>query len=268
MEPAAEPGPDGAREPVTGSPYEIFVVAVSVLSLINIVLFALPLQVLDRGIIAVVDGVLCIFLLADFVQRLVRSDPPRDYFFHHLGWLDLLGSIPVPGLRLFRIVRTVRLVRELRRKGGRRMVREISAGRAEASLLLAVFIAIVTIEFSAMAVLSIESRTAGSNITSTSDALWWAWVTMTTVGYGDVYPVSNPGRVVGAFLMTMGLGLFGVFTAFIANLFLAPRVRRMDSPSSEITEMRALLDQNDRLAMELRSRLDRVEGSMRPKRQR
>ena len=51
----------------------------------------------------------------------------RDYFFRRLGWLDLLGSLPVPGLRLFRIVRVVRLVHELRRKGGRRMVREISA---------------------------------------------------------------------------------------------------------------------------------------------
>src|SRR6185369_12977525 len=107
--------------------------------------------------------------LGDFVQRLVRSHPRRDYFFRRLGWLDLFGSLPVPGLRLFRVVRTLRLVRELRAKGGRRMVREISAGRAEASLLLVVFLVIVTVQFSAMAVLSIESDKVGANITSVSD---------------------------------------------------------------------------------------------------
>jgi voltage-gated potassium channel len=195
---------------VTGSPYEIFVVAVSLLSLVNIVLLVLPIEAGDKGVIIVVEVLIGFILVGDFLQRLIRYHPSRDYFFRQLGWLDLLGSLPLPGLRLFRIVRIVRLVRELRRKGGRRMVREISAGRAEASLLLVVFLVIVTIQFSAMAVLSIESSTPGSNINSASDALWWAWVTMTTVGYGDVYPVSNGGRIVGVLLMTMGVGLFGV----------------------------------------------------------
>jgi voltage-gated potassium channel len=251
---------------VTGSPYEIFVVAVSLLSLVNIALLVLPIEAGDKGVIIVVEVLIGFILVGDFLQRLIRYHPSRDYFFRQLGWLDLLGSLPLPGLRLFRIVRVLRLVRELRRKGGRRMVREISAGRAEASLLLVVFLVIVTIQFSAMAVLSIESSTPGSNINSASDALWWAWVTMTTVGYGDVYPVSNGGRIVGVLLMTMGLGLFGVFTAFVANLFLSPRRRPRGSPRSELDDLRVMLDQNERLASELRARLDRVEAALRSNR--
>jgi len=250
--------------PPTGSPYELFIVGLSLLSLFNIVLLVLPIANDTKGIIILLDGVMCLIFLGDFFQRLYRAHPRHEYFFRRYGWVDLLGSLPVPGLRLFRILRVVHLVNELRHKGGHRMIREISRGRAEAALFLVIFLVIVNLEFSSMAVLALEDNARGANITTASDALWWGVVTMTTVGYGDVYPVTNGGRIVGGFLMVVGLALFGVIAAFVANLFLSPRAHPTATPRTEIAAMRALVDRNDELATELRARLDRLEASMRP----
>lgn len=62
-----------------------------------------------------------------------------------------------------------------------------------------------------------------SNIRTADDALWWALSTITTVGYGDRYPVTSEGRVVAAFLMCAGVGLFGMFSGFLASWFISPQ---------------------------------------------
>lgn len=72
--------------------------------------------------------------------------------------------------------------------------------------------------FSAIAILQVETDT-GSNIKTAEDAIWWAYVTVTTVGYGDKYPITTEGRIIAAVLMTCGVGLFGTFTAYIASWF-------------------------------------------------
>ncbi|MCD4653931.1 potassium channel family protein [bacterium] len=59
-----------------------------------------------------------------------------------------------------------------------------------------------------------------SNIKTASDALWWSFVTITTVGYGDFYPITFVGRIIAGILMTAGIGLFGTFTAYVASFFL------------------------------------------------
>lgn len=72
--------------------------------------------------------------------------------------------------------------------------------------------------FSSIIILQVE-KAPGSNIFTAGDALWWAFVTITTVGYGDLYPVTLEGRLVAVILMTTGVGLFGTFTAFVASWF-------------------------------------------------
>ena len=87
---------------------------------------------------------------------------------------------------------------------------------------------------------------------------------MTTVGYGDVYPVTNGGRFVGAFLMIVGVALFGVIAAFVANLFLSPRAHAdgtSRSPRSTAMPRAARAQQRGASATEIRARLDRLEAS-------
>ena len=62
-----------------------------------------------------------------------------------------------------------------------------------------------------------------SNIKTAEDALWWSFVTVTTVGYGDLYPVTTAGRIIAAALMTVGVALFGTFTAYVASWFVQQR---------------------------------------------
>ena len=93
---------------------------------------------------------------------------------------------------------------------------------ADTALYGVFFLIIVVIEFGAMAVLQVESSDPSAIIQTSSDAIWWAFVSITTVGYGDMYPVTNAGRLVGVVVLTVGVGLFGVVTGYLANIFLRP----------------------------------------------
>ncbi len=95
-----------------------------------------------------------------------------------------------------------------------------------------------------IAVLHFEVGPA-ANIKTPQDALWWALVTITSVGYGDRYPVTAEGRLVAAALMVAGVGLFGTFAGFIAAWFLSPGEKRqaseLDGIRDEIQELRRLI---------------------------
>ena len=81
---------------------------------------------------------------------------------------------------------------------------------------------ILVLEFGSLGILYIEQYQQGANITSASDALWYVIVTISTVGYGDRFPVTDNGRLLGTLIIVIGVGIFGTFTGFLANLFLAP----------------------------------------------
>mgnify|MGYP001293428771 CR=1 FL=1 len=87
---------------------------------------------------------------------------------------------------------------------------------------LVAILAVLMVIFSSVAILQVEDDPA-SNIKTAEDAIWWAYVTITTVGYGDKYPVTTEGRIIAAFLMTTGVGLFGTFTGFVASWFVDGR---------------------------------------------
>ena len=95
--------------------------------------------------------------------------------------------------------------------------------------------------------LNAEQGTSGANIETAGDALWWAFSTVTGVGYGDKYPVTTMGRLAGIVLMTAGVGLFGIFTAFVATKFMEPAeekdVRLEEKVLKELGEIRKQLDE-------------------------
>ena len=82
---------------------------------------------------------------------------------------------------------------------------------------------ILVLEFGSLGILRVEQHAPGANITAASDALWYVVVTISTVGYGDQFPVTNEGRILGAGIIVVGVGIFGTFTGYLANLFLAPK---------------------------------------------
>ena len=186
------------------------------LALLADTFFKLPPQV--SRILNMADNAICLVFLLDFGMRFYRA--PNKLQFMQWGWIDLVSSIPtLDMMRAGRMLRLVRLLRILRAfRSTRHLVQHIFRRRTQGALTAAAIIAVLMIIFSSIAILQVE-QDANSNIKTAEDALWWAYVTITTVGYGDKYPVTTEGRIIAALLMTVGVGLFGTFTAYLASWF-------------------------------------------------
>ena len=238
--------------------YEIFIGAVSVLSIINLVLM---LVVDDQalGIVLIfMNGLLSIVLLLDFTYRLVTASSKSGYFFRRYGWADLFASLPVQQLKVLRLFRLIRVFRLLRANGVRPIAHSLLRNRAGSALLSLLLMGILVLEFGSLWMLRLEQDAPDANITSASDSLWYVVVTISTVGYGDQYPVTTAGRILGAVIIVIGVGIFGTFTGYLANLFLARRPAS-DEPTGDdtrervarlrtlLTEQQSAIDELDQL---------------------
>lgn len=184
------------------------------------VFFSLPNEI--SRLLNYTDNAICVVFFYDFGVRYYRAE--NKWKFMHWGWIDLLSCIPsIEYLRAGRAVRLIRLFRILRAfRSTRHLINHIFRNRAQGALTAVSIIAILLIIFSSLAILQVEDS-PNSNIKTAEDAIWWAYVTVTTVGYGDKYPVTTEGRLIACILMTAGVGLFGTFTAFVASWFVEGR---------------------------------------------
>lgn len=166
------------------------------------------------------DYAICIFFFFEFLYRFTQAE--NKLVFMKWGWIDLLACIPmIDFLRAGRILRLIRLFRIIRAfRSSRQLLNHIFANKAKGALTSVSVLAILLIIFSSIAILAVETDPK-SNIKNAEDAIWWTYTTITTVGYGDKYPVTTEGRILAMILMTFGVGFFGTFTAYIASIFVA-----------------------------------------------
>jgi voltage-gated potassium channel len=243
--------------------YEIFVGALSVLSLVNIVLVSVLRDAATRQVVYVLDALLSMVFLLDFLVRLRRAPSRADYVFRQFGWADLAASLPFPQVKVLRIFRIVRVARLLRRYGAGNIGRSLIKDRAGSALLSLLFVGVLVLEFGSLAMLHLEKNVPDANITTASDALWYVVVTISTVGYGDRYPVSNAGREMGTFIIIVGVGIFGTLTGYLANLFLAPRKQETArAAESDRTDPGRTLSQLRRLLEEQQAALTKLESEI------
>jgi voltage-gated potassium channel len=250
--------------------YEIFILALSLLSIFNLIVEILPIEQDVKNLVVTIDWALTPIFLFDFLNRLIKAPSKQGYLLKGGGWLDFIGSLPFPGLRIARLFRMWRVYKGLRRIGMRNIWHSFLESRAQSALLSIIFLTIVVLECAGIFVLVTERNAPESNIKTASDALWWAYVTVTTVGYGDRYPVTNSGRIVGIFLMTIGVGLFGVLTGYLANAFLKPasaeqsetdnRSATSDDLQAALEEIRTILLKQERNTAEIQKRLETLDG--------
>jgi voltage-gated potassium channel len=172
----------------------------------------------------------------EYVVRLALTD--RRWQFVRREWPDLL-IIVLPFLRPLRVVRSARALRLLRLG---RLVSVLSKASQQGRRILvrhklhyAVLVTMVVVLGAAALILAVEEGGGGS-IDSFGDALWWAVTTVTTVGYGDMFPVTPAGRGIAAFLMVAGIALFGVLTANVAAFFIEKDQQR-DPVSEQLAEI-------------------------------
>jgi voltage-gated potassium channel len=213
-------------------------------------------------LLLMVDLIVCSIFFGDFVLSLRRA-PSKWGYMKRWGWLDLLSSIPAIGwFRIARVARIIRILRILRSlQCLYRLLQSAKKDRTGTVANLSFFIAMAVLMAASVGMLIVE-RNAGGNIKTAEDALWWCLTTITTVGYGDLYPSSNPGRVIGAAVMAVGVALFGVYTAWMGAWLLAGINRERDDSANlrrealatEVAELRTVI-----LSMEQRLRESRRE---------
>jgi voltage-gated potassium channel len=251
-EPAAPDNtePDPVRRSTDGDiGYEIFMAGLSVLSIINLVL---GLSISDEAlsyVIMLINLLLTLIFMLDFLWRLFKAESKRQYLVHGYGWADFLSSLPFSQTNVLRLFRLIRVYRLLNDYGARAVGRALIKDRAETALLMLLLVGILVLEFGSLQMLRLEQYADGANITTASDAVWYVIVTMATVGYGDQYPTTNPGRLLGSLIIIVGVGIFGTLTGYLANLFLSPRQRKQkDQPTDLELRLQELKDLSARQA--------------------
>jgi voltage-gated potassium channel len=170
-------------------------------------------------VLATVELVLTAIFFAEFSTRLAASRDRRRYLRGH--WIDLIALWPA--VREVRLLRLLRLLRLIRTFAGiyRALSRFERVARNRGLVLL--FIAWLSVAVISSTALYLAESDINPNLHSPMDALWWGIVTLTTVGYGDVYPVTPEGRLAGAALMILGITLFATITGTITSLLIANR---------------------------------------------
>jgi voltage-gated potassium channel len=247
-----------SRADQKGTTYELFILAVSTLSILNYALFAaFTFKSQYWWVVADIEIMLTLVFVLDFSYRLWTA-PSRRGYLRHGGVFDLLSCIPL--LRIFRLMRIFLITRTLRKMGGRTVLHDMRRQFASGTLYFVVFLLILTLEVVGLLMLYFEMDAPGSNITTGGDALWWGYVTATTVGYGDKYPVTLGGRLVGTIMLTVGVALFATFSGFLANAFLSNRHAKPaappdGSPEAALQEIERLLAEQQRATEALRARL-------------
>ena len=118
--------------------------------------------------------------------------------------------------------------------GPKVIVNTLVKDRAGSALYVLLLMGIFVLEFGALAVLKAEKINPDANIKTSADAVWYVVVTISTVGYGDRFPTTGWGRIVGTITILIGVGIFGTFTGFLANFFLAPAKKEEEEPAPEL----------------------------------
>jgi voltage-gated potassium channel len=241
-----------------GNAYNIFILVLTIGSLVIMALLLLPFDEDTHRLLTVYDNAICVVFLGDFAYNILGSRPRRGYFIGQRGWLDLLGSIPTLGffqlsalLRLARLSRLARISKLLRGNNRKELVRDVIDNRGQYATFITLLAGGLVLSVSSVVVLQVESRSPEANITTAGDALWWGFVTITTVGYGDQYPVTLLGRSMGVLVMLAGIGIIGALASILASLLVPPP--KEDAEAVEAARATTALEGTQAILTELAS---------------
>jgi voltage-gated potassium channel len=222
--------------------YNMFILILTIISLVIMVVMLLPLDDATIGLLQFYDNLICVIFLTDFFLTLKSAPKKSDYFIKQGGWLDLLGSVPSLGavfkysgiLRLARLSRLFRIVRAFSREERRNLVRDVLENRGQYAAIITATLTLIVLTTGSVLVLQFESQSQEANIKSGWDALWYSIVTVTTVGYGDRYPVTIGGRISAIFIMLMGVGIIGALASILASVLVGSSPAEAEEEASNL----------------------------------
>ncbi len=206
-----------------------------------------------------IDTIICSLFLIQLTVDLFRSNNRIRYLQSH--WIDFVASIPlIEPLRYGRIIQILRVIRIIR--SGKKVWKLIQRNRKEATLASILFLLVMLLTVGSGLMIIAEGQDSAANIQNGGDALWWAFVTVSTVGYGDYYPVTTFGKVVAAVVIICGVGIFGMISGLMTSIITTPRI---DESQGQVILTHKQFDQLVKQQNQLIEKVDNLEKSLRDK---
>ncbi|MUL02360.1 ion transporter [Aliivibrio fischeri] len=201
-------------------PMSLMSLILSFLSLIVISsLLFVPLEHNSRTILIALDTIICALFLFQLSLDLFRTKHKTQYLKDH--WIDFVASIPiiepVRYARIFHILRVFRLLRS-----SQSLLKQIRSNRKEATIASILVLMVSLISLGSVFMLMFEGHNPNANIQTAGDAVWWAFVTISTVGYGDHYPITVAGKILAVMIILSGVGIFGMISGLITSIITEP----------------------------------------------
>ena len=205
-----------------------FSLFIQVLILLSVVTFSaetIPdLKPQTRTILQSIEWFCVVIFTLEYLLRIYVADSKPKFIFSFFGIIDFLAILPFylsfgVDLRSLRVLRFLRLFRILKlvryNKAMNHFTRAIKSAKEE--IFLFIFITLILIYFAAVGIYYFENQAQPEHFSSIFDSLWWAIITLTTVGYGDVYPITVGGKVFTFFILMIGLGIVAIPTGIISS---------------------------------------------------
>ena len=208
-----------------GKAFDIFIQAMIILSLISFSMETLPALSSElRSILRWIEVVTVVTFTLEYIARVIVATKKRAFIFSFFGIIDLFAILPfflstgidLRSLRSFRLLRLVRILKLARYSAAvKRFYRAFIIAKEE--LVLFLFVALITLYLSAVGIYYFENPAQPEAFSSIFHSLWWAVATLTTVGYGDIYPITVGGKLFTFFILIIGLGIVSVPAGLIAS---------------------------------------------------
>ena len=212
------------RSFITRITYELFISLVTIISLVTVTcIYFIPVPTVVKEVLKITDSITAVVLLTDFFLRFFNQPSKKKYIFGP-GFFDLVSSIPaLPFLRYLRLPRIIFTFRTVRKSKSQELRAEVRERLADNSVMIVILAFLLIITIGSSLVVVIEAKSDQANIVTGEEAVWWSVVTIATVGYGDYYPVTSTGRIVGSVMMILGVSIFTTLTSFIASKMMSSR---------------------------------------------
>jgi len=206
----------------------VFAYSIQALIFLSIISFSFEtvpdLEPSTRKILRVIEVFCVVIFTIEYILRIYVSDKKNKFIFSFYGIIDFLAILPfylalgvdLRSLRALRFLRLFRILKLMRyNKAIKHFTKAIALAKEE--ILLFLIVTLILIYFSAVGIYYFEHNVQPENFSSIFDSLWWAIITLTTVGYGDVYPITVGGKVFTFFILMIGLGIVAIPTGIISS---------------------------------------------------
>ncbi|WP_144212806.1 ion transporter [Shewanella donghaensis] len=218
------------------SPFELAMMVLSLFSVLLVIILTFSkVDEETRRLLLFIDTSICLLFMSRFFYELFKAPNKKFYLKHH--WIDFVASIPaIEALRIARVFQILRVIRLIR--STRTLLLPLLRQSKQTTLAGLLMAMVLILSTASVIILLVEAGAEGANIQTAEQAIWWALVTISTVGYGDYYPVSTVGHIIGAIVIVSGVSFFGVISGYMASVFVAP-------DSTERSEKELRVERND-----------------------